>query len=480
MKNDWFDTRKTEHSSGFLLLIGCLLLLLSTGAEAAVTLPDLVPLVKRLKPVVVNISTTHNPSAQKTGKIAPEGFAGRPLDELFRRFFDQIPQDSQKSRSLGSGVIIDAAGYILTNNHVVADADDILVRLQDEREFAAKVVGKDSKTDLALIRIEGAGTLPVAQMGDSDQAEVGSWVIAIGNPFGLEATVTSGIISAKGRIIGSGPYDNFLQTDAAINPGNSGGPLFNLDGAVIGINTAIYSRSGGNMGIGFAIPVNMAKSVLEQLKNHGHVTRGWLGVRIQSVTHELARALGLDKRHGALVASVETGSPAQTAGIQAGDVVVRFDGHEVGQMNELPTIVAETPIGKRVRVDLIREGKTLSLDVVVAEMKEKATETTADKGDASSFGASVRALTPDLREQLELDESVRGVVVTGVEPGSSAATAGLQVKDVISEINRKPVRDVADFRRALQGAKSGDALLILLFRGGEPLYLAVQMTESGK
>ncbi|MEO5354650.1 MAG: DegQ family serine endoprotease [Magnetococcus sp. XQGC-1] len=476
MQDHWLLKRRVSGVA--VLLLGWFFLL--TGGVQAAALPDLVPLVKRLKPVVVNISTTHNPTPKKGGKIMPDGFGNRPLDELFRRFFDQMPQDSQKSHALGSGVIIDSAGYILTNNHVVADADDIQVRLPDEREFAAKVVGKDSKTDLALIRIEGAGSLPVAKMGDSDQAEVGSWVIAIGNPFGLETTVTAGIISAKGRIIGSGPYDNFLQTDAAINPGNSGGPLFNLEGEVIGINTAIFSRSGGNMGIGFAIPVNMAKSVLEQLKSHGRVTRAWLGVRIQSVTHELAKALGLEKRQGALVASVEAGSPAQTAGVHAGDVVIRFNGHEVGQMNELPSIVAETPVGKKVRVDLIRDGKPLSLEVVVAEMKEKATAQASDKGDASSFGANVRALTPELREQLELEETVRGVVVMGVEPGSSAAAAGLQPRDVIAEINRKPVRDVNDFRRALAGAKAGDALLLLLFRGGEPLYLAVPMAEPGK
>ncbi|MBF0184248.1 MAG: DegQ family serine endoprotease [Magnetococcales bacterium] len=465
-----------------VVLVG-LCMLMAGNAEASAGFPDIVPLVKRLKPVVVNISTTHNPPAQQKGgkNPFPEGFGGRPLDELFRRFFDQMPQESQKSHSLGSGVIVDPAGYILTNHHVIADADNIQVRLTDEREFNAKVVGKDSKTDLALIRIEGAGTLPVAQLGDSERAEVGSWVIAIGNPFGLEATVTSGIISAKGRHIGNGPYDNFLQTDAAINPGNSGGPLFNLDGAVIGINTAIFSRSGGNMGIGFAIPINMAKTVMEQLKSHGRVTRGWLGVRIQSVTHELAKALGLDKRHGALVASVEAGSPAQAAGIHAGDVVIRFDGKEVGQMNELPAIVAETPIGKKVRIDLIRDGKAISLDVTVAELKEKAAEVAShDKGDATSFGANVRALTPELREQLELEESVRGVVVAGVEPGSNAANAGVRVKDVIAEINRKPIRDVADFRRIMQNSKAGDALLILLFRGGEPLYLAVQLAEAGK
>ena len=468
---------KSYRSLVFSVLVGCVVFLSASMAGAA-ALPDLVPLVKRLKPVVVNISTTHNPTKSGLGKLPPNAFGNKPLDDFFRRFFEQAPQESFKSRSLGSGVIIDSEGYILTNNHVIEDADNIHVRLPDEREFAATVVGRDAKTDLALIRIKGAGTLPVAQMGDSDQAEVGSWVVAIGNPFGLETTVTAGIISAKGRIIGSGPYDDFLQTDAAINPGNSGGPLFDLKGAVIGINTAIFSRSGGNMGIGFAIPVNMAKTVLEQLKAHGHVTRGWLGVRIQSVTQDLAQALGLEKRHGALVASVEPKSPAFLAGVKAGDVIVRFDGRRVDDMNALPTIVAGTPVGKRVGMEVVRAGKALMLDVVIAEMEEKATEVAEEKGSVASFGVTVHALTPRLRQQLDLDHSVHGVVVASVATDSSADTAGLRVKDVIVEINRGPVRDVAGFRQAIQGGEPGETLLILLLRGGDPLYLAIRVPSK--
>lgn len=468
---------RTVAAVRLLVMLACMVSLSATVAGAT-SLPELVPLVKRLKPVVVNISTVHNPDNSKFN-MPPDTFGSQPLEEFFRRFLDKLPRESFKSRSLGSGVIIDSAGYILTNNHVIADADDIQVRLPDEREFIAKVVGKDRKTDLALIRIQGAGKLPVAIMGDSDKAEVGSWVVAIGNPFGLDATVTAGIISAKGRIIGNGPYDNFLQTDAAINPGNSGGPLFNLAGEVIGINTAIFSRSGGNMGIGFAIPVNMAKTVLEQLKSHGHVTRGWLGVRIQAVTQDLAKALGLNKRHGALVASVEANSPAQLAGVNAGDVIVRFDGHEVNSMNELPAIVAGTPVGKEVQMEVIRSGTPEKLTVVIAEMEDKSTNSVVSgKGETSSFGATVRSLTTELRQQLELDEEIKGVVVTHVKTGSSAANAGLQVKDVITEINRQSVDGVNGFRKVMQEIKPGETVLILLLRGHDPLYLAVQLSKK--
>ena len=480
MKDQSFCVRRVQTKQcyfvGFILLAGAMLSLLSPIAHAT-PLPDLVSLVKELKPVVVNISSTQNPVRPKQRRSPHNDFGGLPLDEFFRHFFEQMPQQSLKTRSLGSGVIIDPEGYILTNNHVIADADDIQVRLPDEREFIAEVVGKDSKTDLALIRIKGAGALPAAQMGDSDKAEVGSWVVAIGNPFGLETTVTAGIISAKGRIIGSGPYDNFLQTDAAINPGNSGGPLFNLEGKVIGINTAIFSKSGGSMGIGFAIPANMAKSVLQQLKSQGHVTRGWLGVRIQGVTQELAQALGLQKRHGALVASVEPGSPAFNAGIKTGDVIIRFDGREVDHMNELPAIVAQTPVGKKVPMEIIRAQKPLTLYTVIAKMTEKSTSTLAtEKGDVRSFGATVRALNPAISEQLGLDDAVHGVVVTNVESGSNAADAGLQVRDVIIEINRREIRNVDDFRQAIRGVKPGKTLLILLLREGDPLYLAVPVT----
>lgn len=464
------------------LWIVCTLVIFSSlfsNANAAF-MPDLVPLVKRLKPVVVNISTTQNRGSD-LGKqqMPPDLFNNPPLDDLFRRFFENRPKESFKSRSLGSGLIIDASGYILTNNHVIADADNILVGLPDEREFAAKVVGRDSKTDLALIRITGAGVLPVAKLGDSDRAEVGSWVVAIGNPFGLETTVTTGIISAKGRVIGNGPYDNFLQTDAAINPGNSGGPLFNLIGEVIGINTAIFSRSGGNMGIGFAIPINMAKSVLQQLKSQGHVTRGWLGVRIQEVTPELAAALGLSKRQGALVASVGKKTPADLAGVKSGDVIIRFDGRPVEQMKQLPAIVADTPVGKKVTMEVIRSGKTQALTVVVAEMEDTPAEVISKKGDASSsFGVTVHALNSELRQQLELADDVEGVVVAAVENGSNAQEAGIQVGDVIAEINRKPIVNVAGFSQVVKHVKPGENLLILILRRGEALFLAVSVPEK--
>lgn len=467
--------RTTRLCVVHLLILGWMVSPLASSAEAT-ALPDLVSLARKLKPVVVNISSIQNPSHQEHPRVRPDAFGDRTLDDFFRRFFEQRPQESFKPRSLGSGVIIDASGYILTNHHLIADADGIQVRLPDDREFVATVIGKDSKTDLALIRITGAGKLPVARLGNSDEAEVGSWVIAIGNPFGLDATVTAGIISATGRVIGNGPYDNFLQTDAAINPGNSGGPLINLNGEVIGINTAIFSRSGGSMGIGFAIPVNMAKAVLEQLKSHGRVTRGWLGVRIQSVTQELTKVLGLKKRHGALIAHVETNSPAHTAGIRTGDVIVRFDGHPVGHMNELPAIVAATPIGKKVPITIIRAGKSLVLHTVIAELEEKDTEVKTNKSKTSFFGATIRALTPTLREQLHLDHAVHGVVITNIEQGSNAAISGLQVGDVISEINRQPLNNVADFRQAVHNVKPGETLLVLLLRNGDPLYLAVQVT----
>ncbi len=465
-----------SHRAIALFVVG-LLCLFSPGAHAA-ALPDLVSLVKKLKPVVVNISTTQTRKSAHKGGLSPDAFKNSPLDDFFRRFMEQMPQESYKSRSLGSGVIIDPTGYILTNHHVVSEADEILVRLSDEREFIAEVVGRDSKTDLALIRINKAGVLPVARLGDSATAEVGSQVVAIGNPFGLEATVTTGIISAKGRVIGSGPYDNFLQTDAAINPGNSGGPLFNLDGEVIGINTAIFSRSGGNMGIGFAIPINMAKTIMVQLKEHGRVTRGWLGVRIQTVTQELAGALGLKKRHGALVASVEAGSPADRAGVKAGDVIVRFDGHEVVRMKVLPAIVAQTPVNKKVNMTVVRNGKEKILTVVVAELAEKGKKTTVAQGKTNALGMTVHALTPGLRERLQLEDSVKGMVVAKVEPNGIAAEAGIRAGDLIAEINRKPVHTMAAFKKAVGEPTPGKTLLILLIRGGDPVYMALGIPEK--
>ncbi|MBF0357773.1 MAG: DegQ family serine endoprotease [Magnetococcales bacterium] len=458
-----------------------LLILFPLGLHAT-TFPELVPLIKKLKPVVVNISITQTASNKKSRELLG-GLRNSPFEEFFRQFLDKIPEESFTSRSLGSGVLIDSKGYIVTNNHVVSDADEIMVRLFDEREFSAKVVGRDKKTDLALIQIDADGGLPVAKLGDSDSAEVGSWVVAIGNPFGLEATVTAGIISATGRMIGNGPYDDFLQTDAAINPGNSGGPLFNLDGEVIGINTAIMSRSGGSMGIGFAIPINMARSVIKQLKENGKVTRGWLGVRIQTVTPELAAALGMKQKHGALVASVEPDSPAEKSGILAGDVIVRFDGRKVHRMKELPGVVAKVPVGKSVPMQIFRDGQLKTIRVVVAVLDDTEsgggrTSNKPRENKLSAIGLTVQPLLPAMLEQLNVPKKTKGVVVSDVDKGGIGAESGIRPGDVIIEIDRKAVRSMSDFNSATKKLKPGSTLLILLLRGGDPHFMAVQIPNK--
>ncbi|OSM04864.1 putative protease Do [Magnetofaba australis IT-1] len=463
----------------------CVVALAGVSLANAAQLPNLPPLIKQLKPVVVNISTT---SIEKSG---PEGlpghaFKGNPLfEDFFKKFMDQMPkQRSHKSRSLGSGVIVGADGYILTNNHVVEDANEITVVLNDEREFDAEIVGRDAKTDLALIRIKVDGPLPVAKLGDSDKSEVGSWVVAIGNPFGLDTTVTAGIISAKGRVIGNGPYDNFIQTDAAINPGNSGGPLFNLDGEVIGINTAIFSRSGGNMGIGFAIPMNLARTVMDQLKENGHVTRGWLGVRIQTVTPTLAKGLKLEKPHGALVVSVEPEGPAAQGGIEAGDVIVKFNGGEVNKMNELPAMVANTPVGDKVPVVVIRDGDEKTLHVKIAKLDETKV---ADDGSPASerktsderLGLVLQGLTDALREQLEVPAgTVGGVLIAKVTPDSAAADAGLRAGDVIVSVDQKPAKSPDALRDVFRKLKGGDTALLYILRKGEPSFVALETPKD--
>jgi serine protease Do len=336
--------------------------------------PDtLAPLVAEVKPAVVNISTTQAPRQPRRGFRAP--FRGQePFEDFFERFFGgPMPQESRPQQSLGSGFLIDKEGHILTNNHVLENAGTITVKLANEKEYEAKVVGRDPRTDLALIKINARADLPVVQLGDSDALRVGDWVIAIGNPFGLGQTVTAGIVSAKGRVIGQGPYDDFIQTDAAINPGNSGGPLFNTKGEVVGINTAIFSQSGGNIGIGFAVPVNMAKNLVPQLKAKGRVSRGWLGVSIGPVTDEAAKELKLKDKKGALVVEVVERSPADRAGFQQGDVIVSYDGKDVGGPADLPRLVASTSIGKDVSLRVIREGRSLDIKVTIREFREDAT-----------------------------------------------------------------------------------------------------------
>jgi serine protease Do len=428
-------------------------------------------LVERVKQGVVNISTT---KVVKRRPMMPSPFGPQsPFrdffgDDFFERFFGQMPKE-RKQHSLGSGFIIDPAkGFILTNNHVVANADEINVRLDNGKDYEAEVVGRDSKTDLALIKTKKKMDTAVSEpLGDSDKAQVGEWVVAIGNPFGLERTVTAGIISAKGRVIGAGPYDDFLQTDAAINPGNSGGPLFNMKGEVIGINTAIVASG---QGIGFAIPINLAKEILPQLEK-GKVIRGWLGVSIQDVTAELAKSFNLKDTKGALVADVVKDSPAQKAGIERGDIIVSFDGKTIASAHELSRTVAGTAPNTKAKVEVIRSGKRQALTVQVGTMPGEAEEET--KVVAAELGLSVQTLTPELAEQFEWPREEKGVLITGVEPGSAAEDGGLRRGDLIKEMDHKPVQTLDDYRRQLKKAKQGESILFLVKRGNQTFFVTV-------
>jgi len=443
-------------------------------------LPDFTHLVEKLSPSVVNISTTSQAEGLQMGPFGhgePRGgdpHGGEPHEfwEPFERFFGPMPKRPFKQRSLGSGFIINRDGYILTNNHVVENADEILVKLANDKEYKAKLIGRDAKTDIAVIKIEDAPDLAPVTLGDSDALRVGEWVVAIGNPFGLENSVTAGIVSAKARFIGQGSYDQFIQTDAAINPGNSGGPLLNLRGEVVGINSAIFSRSGGNIGIGFAIPINLAKELVPQLEERGKVTRGWLGVLIQKVTPEIADSLGLKEPKGALVADVMKDGPAQEAGVKVGDVIVEFDGHAVKDSTELPLLVARTPVGKTVKVKVTRDKDDLTLSVKVAELKEEETQVAAGKEE--SLGITVQALTPEIADSLGLGNDVKGVVISSLEPGSAADDAGLRRGDVILEVNRKPVTDLASYRKAVKAAEKGKSVLFLVRRGDNTIFVPVK------
>jgi serine protease Do len=438
--------------------------------------PSFVDLSKTVKPAVVNIRTEKvvkgrdRLSRYYFGPNMPRDFFG---EDFFNRFFGEGPEREYKERSLGSGFVISKDGYILTNNHVVEGADKIKVRLSDEKEFEGSVIGKDPKTDLALIKVEADLKLPTLELGDSDSLEVGEWVMAIGNPFGLEHTVTVGVVSAKGRVIGAGPYDDFIQTDASINPGNSGGPLVNTKGEVIGINTAIIAQG---QGIGFAIPVKMAKEIVPQLKEKGRVVRGWLGVLVQKVTGELAESFGLPEGKGALVAKVEEGSPAEEGGIQEGDIIITFDGTEIKEMDELPRIVANTAVGEKVRVVVFRDGKEKKLKVKVGEMPEEKTET-FEKDKEKDVGMTVQELTPELANRLGLADD-EGVIVRSVDPGGPAEEAGIRRGDVIRELNRKPISDMDDFTKAMRKAKKDDNILLFVKRGDDTLYVVLKPEEE--
>ena len=437
------------------------------------------PLAKRVKPAVVNISTTIKIKPQK--QISPfQQFGGSPFgqpfgprqgprdpfDEFFEKFFEGMPRQEREQHSLGSGFIINEDGYILTNNHVVEKADEIIVRLSDKHKYKAKVVGTDPKTDVAVIKIDnGASKLPYVTLGDSDAAEVGDWVLAIGNPFGLEQTVTAGIVSAKGRVIGAGPYDSFIQTDASINPGNSGGPLFNMNGEVIGINTAIFASG---QGLGFAIPINMAKKLIPQLITHGKITdRGWLGVVIQPVTEELAKSFGMTGESGALVGDVMKGSPAEKAGIKRGDVIVAFNGEAIDTANELPALVATTPAGKTATITVLRAGKKVDLPVILGNQKD-------DKQEVAEEGPSDEA--PNKADKLGFavkeSKSGEGVVITQIDPDSTAAMAGVRPGDSVLEINGTVIKDVPTYIAELNKLSKGSTVRLLVGREGSTIFVA--------
>jgi len=448
-------------------LAGLAIMFITIEAGAADRPDSFADQVERLSPAVVNISTTTIVNEGPATDM-PQFPPGSPFEDFFKNFGDN--DRKRRAASLGSGFIIDDAGIVVTNFHVIENAEEIKVTLADETSFTATVLGQDQKTDIAVLKIDpGDVNLTAVPFGNSDNLRVGDWVLAIGNPFGLGGTVTAGIVSARGRDIGNGPYDDFIQTDASINRGNSGGPLFNTDGEVIGINTAIFSQTGGSVGIGFAISSNLAKRVTSQLAEFGTTRRGWLGVFIQEITPDIADSLGLDAAAGALVSTVNENSPAQDAGLEPGDVIVSFDGKMIDKMRDLPRIVAETEIGATVPVKVIRNGKSMEVQVTLGEL-EKAELVGIVNGEAAGeaetfdrLGFAVENLTAELAGELGLDPSARGVVVTDVAEGGPAATKGLQVGDIIKRFGQRRVEDAADLGKSVaETREAGRAGVLLL------------------
>jgi len=467
-------------------------IMMQTGTAFAKYAPEsFADLAEKLLPKVVNISSTTMVEGRASSEM-PQLPPGSPFEDFFKDFFDRNNPGGQRKQqhratSLGSGFIVSDDGYVVTNNHVIQDADEITVVLHDDTRLPAVLVGRDLKTDLAVLKVEPEGKLSAIKFGDSDASRVGDWVVAIGNPFGLGGTVTAGIISARGRDINAGPYDDFIQTDASINRGNSGGPMFNIDGEVIGINTAIFSPSGGSVGIGFAIPSSVAGSVIRQLIKHGEVKRGWLGVHIQEVTEEIAETLGMTDVSGALVANVIPDGPADASDIKAGDVVLTFNGQVVTEMRRLPKIVADTEVGLEVDVTVWRDGAKVDLKATVGEVDEDviATATGSESEQApevtiDDLGLAVMALSDLVRERFELDENAKGVIVTGVNDGGIAAEKGIRPGDLIVEVSQKEVSDPGDIvKRIEEVRKAGRKSVLFLVDGQAGLrFVALRIGEG--
>ncbi len=452
-------------------------------------LPDFTEMVKDNGDAVVNISTTFkadNVSQNNNGQQLPQDIPPE-MEELFKHFFNNpggrggIPQPPQPkdSQTLGSGFIISDDGYILTNHHVVNGADEILVKLKDRRQLVAKLIGSDESTDIALLQVD-AKNLPTVKIGSPEKLQVGEWVLAIGTPFGFEQSVTAGIVSAKGRSLPQGNYVPFIQTDVAINPGNSGGPLFNMDGDVVGVNSQIYSRSGGYMGLSFSIPIDVAMNVVEQIKTKGSVSRGWLGVRIQDVSRELAESFDMDRPHGAIVAQVIEDSPSEKGGIKIGDIIIEFDGHEIDTSGELPPRVGMVTIGKEVEVKVIREGSKKTIDVVIGllpvdDMKlSSVTKKAKPDNKLNRLGVTAVDLTSKQRKKLDL--SKQGVIIQRVGKGA-AQDVGIQKGDIILRIQNNVVRDKAGFDKIVKNLPKGESVAVLVQRQGNPIFLALKLDK---
>lgn len=476
--------KQKTHYPVFMLVLGLAVFLMfsvsSVPARAAGTLPEFTELVRKYRPAVVNISTSQKRSHQPLNLPRQFGIPdipeGSPFHDFFRRFFDEDGTKEYETHSLGSGFIISKDGYIISNYHVVKDADETIVRLSDRREFEAEVVGVDEKSDIALLKIDADG-LPTVELGVGEEVEVGEWVLAIGSPFGFDHSVTAGIVSAKGRNLPSENYVPFIQTDVAINPGNSGGPLFNLEGKVIGVNAQIFSRSGGFMGLAFAIPIDVAMDVADQIREQGHVSRGWLGVLIQDVTRELAESFGMEKPMGALVAKVLPDSPAARADFEVGDVVLEFDGKKIRHSSDLPPIVGGTKIGTRAPVKVLRDGKPKTLKVLIEELPADERVAHAPGGNAktSRLGLTVQDLSAQQREEYDI-LGQGGVLVENIQEGP-AREAGIRRGDIILRINNKKIETTAQFRKLAKELPSGRPVPVLINRRGNPLFLALKIIQ---